>query len=102
MSIVKNLSPGVETTLVMSSLMVSKLAVGVPASNRKYNLSPPATNLVLFGSLVFSGLMRQVMRPYVTSFALALGTLSFGMKKIVSVPAAQHGIPCASRPSLLL
>jgi hypothetical protein len=32
MSIVKNLAPGVEITLLMSSLMVRKLAVGVPAS----------------------------------------------------------------------
>ncbi len=33
MSIVKNLAPGVEITLLMSNLMVSRLAVGVPASN---------------------------------------------------------------------
>ncbi len=63
-----------------------------------YPVSP--CHLVWFGSLVFSGLMRQVMRPYVMSFALAIGTLSFGMKKSVSVPITRPGIPCASHPSL--
>jgi hypothetical protein len=33
MSIVKNLVPGVDMTLLMRSLMVSRLAVGVPVSN---------------------------------------------------------------------
>jgi hypothetical protein len=32
------------------------------------------------------------MSLYVTSFALACGTLSFGMKKIVSIPVTQPGI----------
>jgi hypothetical protein len=101
MSIKKNLSLGVEIMLLMSSLMVSKLAVGVPASKGKCTLSPPATNIVQFGSYVFGGLMRQVMRPYVTSFALAFGTLSFGMNKIVSIPVTGPGTPCVSHPSLL-
>jgi hypothetical protein len=35
------------------------------------------------------------------SFALDLGTLSFGMKKIVSIPITWPGIPCASCLSLL-
>jgi hypothetical protein len=33
MSIVKNLAPGVEIRLLISNLMVSRSAVGMPASN---------------------------------------------------------------------
>ena len=62
---------------------------------------PPATNLVLFGSSIFSGQIKHVvvMSPYVTSSVLSFGTMCRGMKKIVSVPFARPGIPCASRPS---
>ncbi len=101
MSIVKNLAPRVEIPQLMSSLMVSKLAVGVPALKGYCALSPPASSCVWFGSSVISGLMRQVMRPYMTSFALACGTLSFVMKNVMSISVTQPGIPCASHPSLL-
>jgi hypothetical protein len=52
--------------------------------------------------LYFLGLIKQVVRPYVVSFALALHTLSLGIKKIVSVPFTRLGILCASCPRSLL
>ena len=56
----------------------------------------------LLDSSIFSGLIKQVMRPYVTSFALALGILSLEIKKIMSILFTWLGIPCTSCPSLLL
>ena len=56
MSIVMNLAPVVEITLLNSILMRSNSAVGVPTSSGKLMLLPPATSLTLFGSLL-SGLM---------------------------------------------
>ena len=56
MSIVMNLAPLVEITLLNSILMRINSAVGVPTSSGKFMLFPPATALTLFGSL-FSGLM---------------------------------------------
>jgi hypothetical protein len=101
MSIVKNLAPGVEIMLLMSNLVVIRLAVGVPALTGQCTLSPQATNLVLLGSSIFLSLIKQMRRLYMTSFALALSTLSLGIKNIVSIPFTQPGIPCASHMSLM-
>jgi hypothetical protein len=101
MSIMKNFAPGVEITLLMSNLTVNRPAVGTPALNGQCTLSPSATNLVLLGSYILLALIEQVMRPYVTSFALGLGTLSLWIKKIVFVPFTQPDIPCTSCPSVL-
>ncbi len=84
--------------LFIRSLTVSRSAVGVPALQGKCTLLPPATNLVRFSSSIFSGRMRMVMRPYVTSFARSQGTWCLWMNIIVLVPVLRPCMPCASRP----
>jgi hypothetical protein len=93
-----NFAPAVEMMLFIKSLTVSRSAVGVPASPGKCTLLPPATNLGRFGSSIFSGRMRVVIRPYVTSFAHSLGTWFLWMNVIVLVPVLRPGMPWASRP----
>ena len=71
----KNFAPGVDTTLLRSSLIMGRQAVGVPQSMLMFILSPPNARRDLFG-LTFSGLTLHNILLYVTSFHLLSGTPS--------------------------
>ncbi len=67
------MAPLAEMILFIRSLTVKWLALGVLASPGYCTLLPPTSNLVLFGSSIFSGWIRHVMMPWVTSFVLSHG-----------------------------
>jgi hypothetical protein len=72
--------------------------VGVPMLSRYLIQSSPAVSLVHSLSSL-CGLTSQVKLPYVTSFRLSHGTLSFLMNLIVSVPFTLPPTPCARHPN---
>ena len=83
--------------LLNKSLMVSRLAVGVPQFMSAFKLLPPKFNLVLLVSN-FCGLTLQTILLYATSAHLSPGICCLFMKKHESVPMLHPGIPCASCP----
>ena len=97
MSIVIKCAPGVEMTLLSSSLIVSRLAVGVPQSMGTSKFWPPKVRRVLFTSS-FWGRTLHTIPECATSFHLSLGISSLFMNVKVSVPSLLPGIPCARRP----
>ena len=94
---VMNFAPGMDITLLSSSLTVSKSAVGVPQSIGTDRLLPPKVNLVLLTSS-FQGRTLHTILEYATSFHLFSGTSLFVMNFIVFVPEFLPGMPCANLP----
>ena len=99
MSIVMNLAPLVDTTLLSMILISSILAVGVSTSSVKFVRLPPNTNLDRFSSS-FCGWTEHSNFPYVTSLKSANGTCLLWMKKQVFVGAAvRPPTPWNNRPN---
>ena len=73
MSIVINLAPFVDITLLKISFQNNMSAVGVASSPGLFTWSPLTVNSVLF-SPAFSGWMLQTNFPYVTSLIQLFGT----------------------------
>ena len=97
MSIAMNLDPGVEITLLSSSFIVRRLAVGVPQSMPTSIFRAPKVSRVRLNSY-FWGLTLHMIRAWATSFHRYDGMLIQSMKCIVLVPVFLPGIPWSNRP----
>lgn len=87
-----HLAFGVDRMLLLLTRILNKVmsAVEVPQSSCQLIWSPPAVSLVHSFPSIF-GLKSQLKIPYITSFILLIGTWSFWMNLIVSVPS--HACP---------
>ena len=100
MSIAMNRAPGVDITLLSSSFIVRRIAVGVPQSMSTSRFGTPKVSRVRLTSY-FWGLTLHTIRAWSTSFHRYDGMLLRSMKCIVLVPVFLPGIPWANRPIFL-
>lgn len=99
MSVVMNLAPLAEMTLVKSNLATHMFAAGVATAPGSLMRSPSTVNCDLFFSF-FSGYTLHTNDLYVTSFLRSLGMSSLSMNWIVLVGFfTLFPAPLAKRPN---